>query len=243
MTNQFLRSDLPFDPVKDLAIVMALVQGSDFLYASPKLAATNVKDLDARIAQLTKGLTPTNQKVVKLIEERRAAFPKAVTDVAAGQKVFATNCMVCHSINNTGGKVGPNLDGVGNRGTDRLMEDVLDPNRNVDPAFRYSNVFTKDGDVVTGLFRREEAFTSVVQRFARHTPCGVLVRTRDAPTRAQFERAAEEYPKLFDGRRGQSLGPLVGQPLRHAASVDVGQARLAPLGHDVASHVHFGRGV
>ncbi len=49
-------------------------------------------------------------------------------------------------------------DGVGIRGLDRLLEDVLDPNRNVDRTLpgltlRWSS---RDGRVLTGLKRREE---------------------------------------------------------------------------------------
>ena len=66
------------------------------------------------------------------------------------------NCSVCHSIDGHGGLVGPQLDGVGGHGLDRLMEDVLDPSRNVDRAFRTHIITLKDGDVVSGLPRREE---------------------------------------------------------------------------------------
>jgi putative heme-binding domain-containing protein len=147
-----------FAAIKDGKAPAMLLQDQS---VKERLIATNVKDLDVRINELTKGLTPTTQKVVKLLEDRRAEYAKTTSSATAGQKIFAANCMVCHQINNTGGKVGPNLDGIGNRGVDRLMEDVLDPNRNVDPAFRYSNVFLKDGDVVTGLFRREEGETLI----------------------------------------------------------------------------------
>jgi putative heme-binding domain-containing protein len=37
-----------------------------------------------------------------------------------------------------------------------VLEDVLDPNRNVDHAFRSHTLVMKDGDIVTGLPRREE---------------------------------------------------------------------------------------
>ncbi len=59
-------------------------------------------------------------------------------------------------MDNVGGAVGPHLDGVGNRGLERLIEDILDPSRNVDPSFRYSTVTLKNGDAFTGLPRREE---------------------------------------------------------------------------------------
>jgi putative heme-binding domain-containing protein len=55
-----------------------------------------------------------------------------------------------------GGLVGPQLDGIGNRGAERLSEDILDPNRNVDRAFRSTIFILQDGDVTSGLFRREE---------------------------------------------------------------------------------------
>ena len=52
--------------------------------------------------------------------------------------------------------IGPQLDGIGNRGVDRLLEDTLDPNRNVDVAFRTTTLRLTDGRVLSGLVRREE---------------------------------------------------------------------------------------
>ncbi|MHC5543810.1 PVC-type heme-binding CxxCH protein, partial [Singulisphaera rosea] len=48
------------------------------------------------------------------------------------------------------------LDGVGKRGLERIVEDVLDPNRNVDPAFMSTFYALSDGRVLSGLFRRKE---------------------------------------------------------------------------------------
>ena len=42
------------------------------------------------------------------------------------------------------------------RGLDRLLEDTLDPNRNVDQAFRLTTLQLKKGQVVSGLLLREE---------------------------------------------------------------------------------------
>lgn len=47
MTNQFLRRNLPYDPVKDLAPVIGLVQTSDVLVARAQLPAKNVQELVA----------------------------------------------------------------------------------------------------------------------------------------------------------------------------------------------------
>jgi putative heme-binding domain-containing protein len=55
-----------------------------------------------------------------------------------------------------GGNIGPNLDGVGVRGLHRLLEDILDPNRNVDPAFRQTVIETNVGRMIAGVNVRAE---------------------------------------------------------------------------------------
>ena len=59
-------------------------------------------------------------------------------------------------IQNEGGAIGPQLDGVGKWGPRALTEKIIDPNRNVSEAFTNYTLTLKDGKVVTGLFRREE---------------------------------------------------------------------------------------
>jgi putative heme-binding domain-containing protein len=69
-------------------------------------------------------------------------------------------------IGGQGTKIGPELDGIGNRGLERVLEDVLDPNRNVDHAFRATLVKTRDGRVLSGLVRREEGEVLILQESA-----------------------------------------------------------------------------
>ena len=76
-------------------------------------------------------------------------------DAVAGRATFVTYCAACHQKGGEGGNIGPQLDGTGNRGVERLVEDILDPNRNVDLAFRYSIVNLKNGQTVLGLERRK----------------------------------------------------------------------------------------
>src|SRR5262249_36061853 len=96
-------------------------------------------------------------RVQQLIEQRRKGFTAAkVADPMLGAKVFETHCASCHQIGGKGARVGPNLDGIGVRGLDRLLEDVLDPNRNVDQAFRTTVLNLKNGQVVSGLLLKEE---------------------------------------------------------------------------------------
>ena len=114
----------------------------------PKAAARQV-------AALTADLPKSNADRERLIAERVAAFRETGGDAVGGKTTFATFCGACHQKGGQGGNIGPQLDGAGNRGVERLVEDILDPNRNVDLAFRYSIVKLKNGQTVLGLKRRE----------------------------------------------------------------------------------------
>jgi putative heme-binding domain-containing protein len=110
----------------------------------------------ARIEALTRNLPPANDARSALLKERIERFPQSRGSVAAGGKIFQAACAACHQLSGQGGLVGPQLDGIGNRGLERLVEDVLDPDANVDHAFRVTLFTLKDGETVAGLFRREE---------------------------------------------------------------------------------------
>jgi putative heme-binding domain-containing protein len=112
--------------------------------------------LKERVAKLTAGLPAVDQRLEEMMKQRRAGFLKAKPDVMLGAKVFEKSCAVCHQLGGKGAKVGPQLDGIGIRGLDRLLEDIIDPNRNVDQAFRSTSLSLKNGQLVTGLVLREE---------------------------------------------------------------------------------------
>jgi putative heme-binding domain-containing protein len=122
----------------------------------PRLSRSPFPGVVDRAAQLTKGLPPADVRVQQLLGKRRAAFTASHPDAAQGAKVFEKHCAVCHQLAGKGAKVGPQLDGIGARGLDRLLEDVLDPNRNVDQAFRLTTLNLTSGQVVSGLLVKEE---------------------------------------------------------------------------------------
>jgi putative heme-binding domain-containing protein len=121
-----------------------------------RIADKKVAELQDRMAKLTKGLKPADEAVQELIAKRREGFRKAAPDADKGAMTFEKSCAICHQLGGKGAKIGPQLDGVGIRGLDRLLEDVLDPNRNVDQAFRSTQLLLKKGTVVSGLLLREE---------------------------------------------------------------------------------------
>ena len=114
-------------------------------------------NLDARIAELTKGLPAADAEIQKLIDQRAATVRSPPRRrPTAGKVVFQKNCMACHIVGGKGAHVGPQLDGIGVRGVARLCEDILDPSRNVDAAFRYSTFVLDDGTVIAGIPRSEQ---------------------------------------------------------------------------------------
>jgi putative heme-binding domain-containing protein len=129
---------------------------------APRLKASNLPRLQERIAVLTEGLPPADKGMQDLLNRRRAHFLEAKKDAALGAQVFTKNCAACHQVAGQGAKIGPQLDGVGVRGLDRLLEDVVDPNRNVDQAFRLTTLTLKKGQVISGLLLREEGAVLVL---------------------------------------------------------------------------------
>jgi putative heme-binding domain-containing protein len=121
-----------------------------------KLTASKADNVKTRITKLTANLTPLNEQLQKTIDQRAKAFGSSKASAAKGVAVFEKNCAACHQLDGKGALVGPQLDGVGARGVERIMEDIIDPNRNVDGAFRSTLFELKDGEVASGLFRREE---------------------------------------------------------------------------------------
>jgi putative heme-binding domain-containing protein len=125
------------------------------------LAGSGLQGWEGRAGTLTAGLPSTDARLAARVAERREKLRAAGGDSSAGAAVFSLHCGICHQIAGAGNVVGPQLDGIGNRGLDRLVEDVLDPNRNIDHAFRLSTMTLRDGSTKAGLFRREEGATLV----------------------------------------------------------------------------------
>jgi putative heme-binding domain-containing protein len=127
-----------------------------------RMQKTKLADLEERLAALTANLPPADERINQLIATRRESLAKAQADAAMGRQVFQKTCAACHRIGGEGNKIGPELDGIGVRGLDRLLEDVLDPSRNVDQAFRMTLIETTDGRALSGLVLREEGAVLVL---------------------------------------------------------------------------------
>ena len=157
-----------------------------------RLRATLGEVGETRRLTVTKDLPPLDAEKQKLVEARRAGLDPAKADLAKGRQLFQQNCAACHRVGGEGGLIGPQLDGIGNRGAERLCEDILDPNRNVDHAFRQTLLTLVDDDVVSGLFRREEGETLVLADAS-----GQEVKVQKAQVKSRIDSAASLMPDIF----------------------------------------------
>ncbi|SEJ62244.1 putative membrane-bound dehydrogenase domain-containing protein [Cyclobacterium xiamenense] len=105
---------------------------------------------------LTENLLPISQEREQLIAERVENFEQSAAQVLTGRSLYEQHCSMCHRIEEDGGMIGPQLDGIGNWGLSALATKVLDPNRNISENFRTYTLKLKNGQTRSGLFRREE---------------------------------------------------------------------------------------
>ena len=135
-----------------------------------RLDAVATDAIKQRAQSMTENLPSEDAIIDQLIAQRRNALNAASGDATAGKELFKKSCMICHQIAGEGKQVGPNLDGIGNRGIDRILEDVLAPNRNVDVAFRTTTIVTDEGKAYSGLLKELEGNrVSIIDSMGKET--------------------------------------------------------------------------
>ncbi len=149
-----------------------------------RLRASKPANWESRVARLKSQLPAADDVRDKLIADYKSASTEKPGNPAQGRQVFIKNCAICHRIGNEGTLIGPQIDGIGQRGLDRLCEDVLDPNRSVDLAFRTTLLTLRNGDLASGLFRREEGELLVL---AEATGREITVPKKDVAERRESE--------------------------------------------------------
>ncbi|MFT5131423.1 MAG: putative heme-binding domain-containing protein, partial [Rhodothermales bacterium] len=123
------------------------------LLRTPQLReALNAED---RLAPLFADLPPVDEALRETVEARQKAFKSG--DAKQGADVFGKYCAVCHSVGGNGGDIGPNLDGLASRDAARVIEDILDPNLNIGPAFHTVIITRRNGESIAGLDRGDES--------------------------------------------------------------------------------------
>jgi len=72
-------------------------------------------------------------------------------DVARGRKIYQERCISCHRAGGGGFVLGPDLITVKTTGKEKLLTNIVDPNREVRPEFAAFTIETKDDESYVGL--------------------------------------------------------------------------------------------
>ena len=105
--------------------------------------------------------------------------------VDGGRELFfdvnKSQCLKCHRLRDQGGRIGPDLTGVGARFSRiHLIESILDPSRAIAASFHTETVVLADGRVLTGV-KMAETETTLTLGDAQGKPHDVdktLIQTR-----------------------------------------------------------------
>jgi len=128
-------------------------------YTVRQLRNHNDKDIDAFVTQ-TWGVARTSPQdkidlIAKLKQQLATAEPKP--DPAAGRAIFAKTCQQCHTLFGEGGKIGPDITGANRSDLDYLLVNIVDPSAVIPKDYQVTNVWTKEGDVLSGIMTQEDA--------------------------------------------------------------------------------------
>jgi putative membrane-bound dehydrogenase-like protein len=95
------------------------------------------------------------------------AYRKALRlegDPARGKAVFKRVCSACHQLEGVGSQVGPDLTAARNQGSEAILLNILDPNREVKPQYLSYVLETTSGRTLTGMIAAETANSLTLRR-------------------------------------------------------------------------------
>ena len=85
-------------------------------------------------------------------------------DFLRGQALFLKQCANCHRISDAGHSVGPDLAEAADRPPQRLVSDILEPNRAVESRWQSTIVITNQGEALEGLLTSSGSDSVILQR-------------------------------------------------------------------------------
>jgi putative heme-binding domain-containing protein len=118
---------------------------------------------DPQVRDLFERFITEEQRVKRLgtsIDPKKLLAVKG--DPARGKDLFFNNtamqCKTCHRIGGVGSTVGPDLSAIGKKhDRAKLLENLLEPSKVIEPAYVSYLIETKDGQVHTGILAEKSA--------------------------------------------------------------------------------------
>lgn len=145
-----------------IALMRALDSGTFTKTVREEVVAKATRHEAAHIRDLFERFLPEEKRTKRL---GAVIHPQTILalkgDAARGRAVFAAasgvQCKSCHKIDNVGTEVGPDLSKIGKKyDRAKILENILQPSKEIDPKFRTHLALTVDGVVHTGLLIKNE---------------------------------------------------------------------------------------
>lgn len=93
-----------------------------------------------------------------------------LANLSRGRELYNKTCAACHLLFGAGKQIGPDLTGSNRANLDYLLENLIDPSAVVGRDYQMTTFATRDGRVINGLVKQENAETVSIQ-----TPTELLV--------------------------------------------------------------------
>lgn len=153
-------------PERARALLEATASGE---FAAASLSPQQIRFLKTHRDEGVRGLAAKNlpdgaaTPRQKLIDDFQGALALS-GEAAAGRKIYQERCASCHRLEGQGFALGPDLVSVRNSGKEKLLVNILDPNREVAANFVAYLVETADGESYLGLVANETAGAVTVRQ-------------------------------------------------------------------------------
>lgn len=105
-----------------------------------------------RTEELFKGVGPSLRKEVLATYQKALALKG---DPLKGKAIFKKDCSACHKLEDVGTEVGADLKALRDRGTENILLNILDPNREVKPQYLAYTLETTNGKSFSGMIAAE----------------------------------------------------------------------------------------
>ena len=121
-----------------------------------------VVELVGKVYGAVREATAEKKQLIEKFKRTYWAGGSTPGEASRGRVVFNKVCVQCHTLFDTGGKVGPELTGANRGDLDYLLENMVDPNAVIPNEYRASNLELKDGRSLTGIIKQQDDKTLTV---------------------------------------------------------------------------------
>ena len=134
--------------------------------------------LDRHFGKMSGATTDKQPEIAKIKEWLKPEYVNS-GDAAHGREIFNRTCALCHKLFDFGAEIAPELTGANRADLDYLLQNIVDPNALIGADYQLNTIETKDGRVLLGMIRGEDANTLTVRTMTEQ----VVIPVGDVKTR------------------------------------------------------------